>query len=141
LVTKLLGPQLIQILGPQIRLLQIELAANGDGCFYDAHRDATRTVASKRAVSLVYFAFGEEVDFKGGDLILFDSSVGDTFTRNAFTRVRPINDRLVLFPSWCVHQVERIYSPGGSLARGRLSVTGWLAWVTQIQDQHGAFDD
>ncbi len=85
-----------------------------DGCFFRHHQDVGRNQPTVRRISYLYYFHRAPKRFEGGDLLLCDS---DTFLRKYnvadFTRIEPVDNSLVLFPSadyharhqWCyVHE-------------------------------------
>ena len=48
----------------------------------------------------------------------------DVYTDAAFTRVVPVNNRVVFFPSRYYHTVVRVAVPTGAFADGRFAING-----------------
>ena len=57
----------------------------------------------------------------GGDLLLHDGVVANTHTR-----IEPLDNSIVLFPSHCVHEVTLVEGGPGDFGAGRFSVNGAL---------------
>jgi SM-20-related protein len=104
--------------------VELELAAHGDGAFYGAHID-TETGRGlggtrQRRLSLVYYFHRRPRRFAGGRLRLMGLGGGPS------VEVEPLHDRLVAFPSFASHEVERVSCPGGTFVDSRFSVNIWL---------------
>ena len=107
--------------------IEMQLTAHLDGGFYKAHRDRGDVPPyASRAVTYLYYFAREPRRFEGGDLLLLDTDLeADTFGA-AYTRVRHVDDRLVLFPSPFYHQVTSVTSETGDLHDARFAINGWV---------------
>lgn len=109
----------------EVRDVEIELVAHGDGDYFHRHIDtltrggtATDTV---RQISLVYYLHGRPAVFSGGALRLHAIGGGDSVT------IDPTHDGLVGFPSFLPHEVGMVSCPSGGFADSRFSVNIWLS--------------
>jgi SM-20-related protein len=106
--------------------MDIELAVHRDGGFFLPHID-TMTAADRgimegdRLISLVYYMHLPGARFSGGHLSLLPF-VGDAEPRS----IAPRRNRLVAFPSFARHEVERISVPGDAWEDARFSINCWL---------------
>ena len=106
--------------------MDIELAVHRDGGFFLPHID-TMTEADRafmegdRLISLVYYMHLPGARFSGGHLSLLPF-VGDAEPK----RIAPRHNRLVAFPSFARHEVERISVPGDAWEDARFSINCWL---------------
>ncbi|MFX8597224.1 2OG-Fe(II) oxygenase, partial [Acinetobacter baumannii] len=89
------------------------------------HRD-TGPLHADRVVTFVFYLFREPRCFSGGDLLLHDWSAEGLPRAQRFTRLHPANNRLVIFPSECWHQVLPVSCHTGDPLDARLTVHGWF---------------
>jgi Rps23 Pro-64 3,4-dihydroxylase Tpa1-like proline 4-hydroxylase len=115
--------------------IEFEIAAHGDGAFFKPHTDVPvgpgrrriggdRTGRHERVVSAVLYYHREPKAFSGGALRLF------RFAAPAAPEygidVEPVQNSLVVFPSWAVHEVTRVSCPGDRFEDRRFAVNIWL---------------
>ena len=95
------------------------------GGFYRAHSDRTRGSHHPRRLSFVYFFHREPRRFRGGDLLLYDTNddTGD-FTGAAFSRIVPLRNGIIFFPSRAWHQVTPVQCETNDFGDGRWAVNG-----------------
>ncbi|GAB5470075.1 MAG: hypothetical protein Kilf2KO_31050 [Rhodospirillales bacterium] len=110
--------------------VELQLTASYHGDFYHAHHDITLGEADSvagRKVSFVYYYHLTPAAFAGGALRLYDHYPGEgTHTRERYTTVLPLANRLVLFRSEALHEVMPVVAPGGQAEAGRFTLNGWL---------------
>jgi len=109
----------------EVAMIEIELAAHRDGCFFAAHQDtfteASRaSMESDRLVSAVYYFHTRPRGFTGGELAIYP------FGEDAPDMIEPRDNRLVAFPSVAFHEVKPIACPGNAFASARFSINCWL---------------
>lgn len=104
---------------------EIRLAAHGNGDFFKPHRDTM--VGEQRAFSLhdrlitaVYYLHRQPRRFTGGDLLLH------SFDNSSPLVIEPLDNRLVAFPSFLMHEVTPVAVPRDELADARFSVSCWF---------------
>ena len=94
------------------------------GGFYRAHRDVNASWDARK-LSFVYFFHREPSRFSGGDLLLYDT---DTDTGDCswgdFSRIVPLRNSIVFFPSACWHQVTPVQCETDDFGDGRWVVNG-----------------
>jgi len=92
--------------------------------FYKTHQDGL-----DRKISFSYYFFHSPKRFSGGDLLLYDKKPAkDTFAPGQFTRIKPKNGLLVLFPSSCFHGVTPVRMSATRFSKyGRFSVCGFIS--------------
>lgn len=106
--------------------MEIELTSHSNGEFFKLHRDDGEDgLTAKRFITYVYYFYREPKGFEGGDLLLLDSSK-EQHTVKSYTRLEPINNSLLFFPSIAYHQVSPVSSSGNNLDNCRLTLNGWL---------------
>ncbi len=113
-----------------VQQVELQLTASYHGDFYKAHHDVTLgemdSVAGRR-VSFVYYFQLAGGSFAGGALRLYDHFAGKgTDTRDRFTSVLPLPNRLVLFRSETLHEVMPVEARSGRAEDGRFTLNGWI---------------
>ena len=110
--------------------IELELTAYRGGGFCLPHRDSghKRTKrTNSRVISFAYYFHHEPKGFAGGELLLYDTSVAmDDFAPAAFSRIEPVNNSLVLFPSDYYHEVLPVQATSDAFENTRFTVNGWL---------------
>ena len=105
---------------------ETQLIAHGNNAFYAPHID-THTGADHdiekhyRVVSCVYYFFREPKQFTGGEIALFPFGESDDAVL-----VEPLQNRLIVFPSFAKHEVRKVFSPSEEFANSRFAVNCWL---------------
>lgn len=107
--------------------IELQLTVHRDGGFYRVHKDASDgSTRSDRRLSYVYYFHHQPRRFSGGDLLLYDTDrPGNSFELGVFTRIEPLHNSIVFFPSDCYHEITPIRT-GESLADARFTVNGWI---------------
>ena len=97
------------------------------GGFYRAHTDGQYDPDHPRKLSFVYFFHREPRRFSGGDLLLYDTDA-NTADRSfaAFSRIVPLRNSIVFFPSVSWHQVPHVQCETNDFQDGRWAVNGHL---------------
>ncbi len=113
-----------------VQQVELQLTASYHGDFYKAHHDVTLgeidSVAGRRVSFVYYFQLGDG-SFAGGALRLYDHFAGQgTDTRERFTSVLPLNNRLVIFRSEALHEVMPVEARSGRAEDGRFTLNGWV---------------
>jgi hypothetical protein len=106
---------------------ELQVTCSGDGAFFKPHTDGQYLSNSARALSFVYYFYKEPKGFEGGDLVLYDFSGAEgRYATKAFTRVPPLNNSIIFFPSSVVHEVEPVHLPSKDLTAARFTINGWM---------------
>ncbi len=105
--------------------LEVSMRVYLTGGFYRAHRDRLSGYGHPRRVSFVYFFHREPRPYRGGDLLLYDTNddTGD-FTGAAFSRIVPLRNGIIFFPSRAWHQVTPVQCEKNDFGDGRWAVNG-----------------
>ena len=106
---------------------EIELAMRvyPTGGFFKAHRDSSYGVFQSRELNFVYFFHRRPRRFSGGDLLLYDMDAdADAWVSGAFSRITPLRNSIVFFPSACWHQVIPVQCGTDDLEDGRWVLNG-----------------
>ena len=114
----------------EMRKVEIELAAHGDGAFFNQHIDSHVHEAPDgdtkmlRHISLVYYYCREPAKFSGGAFRMH--AVAGNGQPETYLDIAPKNDRAIAFPSWLPHEVMPILLPGDRFEENRFAVNCWL---------------
>ena len=106
-------------LGAYRMSLQVRTYQTGE--FYNAHTDFDAGDPTPRLINYVYYLHRRPKSFSGGDLLLHDGLVA-----GPFTRIEPLDNSIVLFPSRILHEVTVVECDPGDFGSGRFSVNGAL---------------
>ena len=117
--------------------IELELAAHGDGAHFNAHLDIPYGKDRKplgaepgmdRVLSAVYYFHREPKGFSGGELRLFrfgarpaDRAASD----DDWVDVAPVQNSLVAFPSWALHEVRTVHCPSQAFEDYRFAINCW----------------
>ena len=128
--------------GPEPRSIELELVAYGEGAHFAPHIDipvgAARTPTGKekgedRLITAVYYFHREPKAFSGGKLRLyrFGADASDpALNEEGSIAFEPIQNSLLVFPSWAQHSVERVSCPSGRFADYRFAINCWFCRPT-----------
>jgi len=92
----------------------------GTGNFYSKHRDTGVTKIRHPIVTLVYYVNREQGLFSGGALRLWNDDESISF--------QPKHNRVVVFPSSLIHEVESVTSSSDRWEDGRFSINLWTGF-------------
>jgi len=105
----------------------IQFTAHNEGDFYRVHRDWTPDDNGHRRLTFVYYLHRQPRGFEGGGLRLFDTAEDSAqYFEQGYSKVLPRDNRIVIFPSYVWHEVERISCRSGLYEDGRFTLNGWL---------------
>lgn len=124
--------------GPMPTSLELELAAHGDGAHFKPHTDTALGSDRKalgaapgedRLISGVYYFHALPKGFSGGELRLYrfgvDPGSGELDATD-FVELEPIDNSLVVFPSWAAHEVRPVRCPSKRFEHYRFAVNCWF---------------
>ena len=121
--------------GVEPRSLELELTAYGDGAHFKPHLDIPIGPDRKplgarkgedRVISAVYYFHNRPKGFSGGRLRLFRfGSDPAEHAEEDSVAIEPVDNSLLVFPSWAQHQVERVSCPSGNFDDYRYAVNCW----------------
>jgi Rps23 Pro-64 3,4-dihydroxylase Tpa1-like proline 4-hydroxylase len=102
-----------------------EIVAHGNGAFYRRHIDTFTgsSESSVRVLTAVYYFHSQPRKFQGGAIRLLPLRSNED--DGIYLDVEPINDRLLLFPSWVPHEVRPIISNSGDFMGSRFAINCW----------------
>ncbi|MDF3073985.1 MAG: prolyl 4-hydroxylase, alpha subunit [Alphaproteobacteria bacterium] len=105
----------------------MQFTAHNEGDYYKVHRDRQPGDMGHRRLTYVYYLHRQPRGFDGGGLRLFDTTRdGSSYFDQAWSKVLPRDNRLVLFPSHVWHEVEEVRCRSGLYEDSRFTLNGWL---------------
>ena len=120
---------------PEPRSVELEITAYGDGAHFKPHLDIPigpnrnplgARKGEDRVISAVYYFHNAPKGFSGGRLRLFRfGSDPSNCAEGDSVAIEPIDNSLLLFPSWAQHGVERVFCPSGNFDDYRYAVNCW----------------
>jgi Rps23 Pro-64 3,4-dihydroxylase Tpa1-like proline 4-hydroxylase len=106
--------------------LEMQLTAHGNGNFYKVHNDSDGEVI-KRTLTYVYYFNREPKPFRGGNLRMYETNyVNGWIATPEYQEIEPMNNRIVLFDSRCMHEVLPVESDSEAFGDSRFTLNGWL---------------
>jgi hypothetical protein len=93
----------------------------GDGEFYKKHQDTRRDHITYRLVTLVYYLHRLPQQYTGGSLVLWEGN--DSVT------LEPKHNRAILFPSFVLHEVEKVSVSSERWEDARFSLNYWMGFL------------
>jgi Rps23 Pro-64 3,4-dihydroxylase Tpa1-like proline 4-hydroxylase len=121
--------------GPEPRSLELEITAYGDGAHFKPHLDIPigpdrnplgARKGEDRVISAVYYFHNRPRGFSGGRLRLFRfGSDPANSGEDDSVAIEPIDNSLVVFPSWAQHEVEQVDCPSRDFVDYRYAVNCW----------------
>ncbi|TAF48604.1 MAG: hydroxylase, partial [Oscillatoriales cyanobacterium] len=106
--------------------LEMQLTAHGNGNFYKVHNDSDGEVI-KRTLTYVYYFNREPKPFRGGNLRMYATNYANGWIATPnYQDIEPINNRIVLFDSRCMHEVLPVESDSEVFGDSRFTLNGWL---------------
>lgn len=107
--------------------VEMSIVGHLEGGFYKVHRDREEKRHSLRKLSYVYYLYRAPRWFAGGDLLLYDTNVeADGNSSVVFSRIEPLANSLVFFPSDAFHEVTPVACTTQDFRDGRFTVNGWI---------------
>jgi SM-20-related protein len=108
--------------------IEAQLTAHNDGHFYHVHNDNGSPATANRALSYVYYFNRQPRGFAGGALRLYDTRVENNFyvRASSFTDFEPIDNSIIFFLPYFMHEVLPVACPSGAFADSRFTINGWL---------------
>jgi SM-20-related protein len=111
----------------EINDIELQIAAHGDGAFFKPHIDTHTEIennSKNRVISAVYYFFNEPRQFEGGELLLhpFNFMKGE----DSPITLSPINNSLVIFPSFGMHEVLPVSCPNVEFKNWRFAINCWI---------------
>lgn len=110
----------------EVSRIDLQVTAHLCGGFFTAHSDDSNE--PRRKLSYVCHFHRHPRPFTGGDLLLYDAGGPGRDAAGApgaFSRIGPLLDSIVFFPSGCWHEVTPV-ACGDDFGDGRFTVNGWV---------------
>ncbi|MDZ4728455.1 MAG: 2OG-Fe(II) oxygenase [Xanthomonadales bacterium] len=105
---------------------EVQLTRHQGGEFFKMHQDViANSPLASRKVTFVYYFHTQPKSFSGGDLVLLDELDNGPASKLRYTRICPVHNSLILFPSHCYHQVTPVISSSEEFLQGRFTLNGW----------------
>jgi Rps23 Pro-64 3,4-dihydroxylase Tpa1-like proline 4-hydroxylase len=120
----------------QLGRLEAKLRVYLDGHFFRLHMDnpSNSPTSCNRQISYVYFYHRMPRGYTGGDLLLFDTDLAaNQFTTSGFTRIQPVDNSIVFFPSGVYHSVVPVTCTSKRIADSRFVINGHFSKVARAQ--------
>ena len=107
---------------------ETQLTASGHGDHFKTHNDNGSPGIKDRFLTYVYYFNSQPQRFSGGELRIYDYVVEDNMyvAANTYITIPPINNSLIFFPSWVMHEVLPVNSPKSRFADSRFTLNGWV---------------
>ena len=116
--------------------IEMDVTVHLGGGFYTRHRDNALEGNRARKLSYVYYFHRQPRPFAGGDLLLYDTDLETSRgPAAAFTRIEPVHNSLVVFPSDASHEITPVECDTRDFLDGRFTVNGWVR--SQSEDRAG----
>jgi Rps23 Pro-64 3,4-dihydroxylase Tpa1-like proline 4-hydroxylase len=111
-----------------VRHVELQLTATNNGEYFRVHNDNDAEPVRGREITFVYFFHREPRSFYGGELRIFDTQWEDqrTVATGPYRIVYPLQNQVVFFPSYCLHEILPVGCPSGHFQDSRFTVNGWL---------------
>jgi len=111
-----------------LRTLECQITAHGDGDFFDLHTDNGAPDIAYRKISYVYYFQREPKQFSGGHLFLYHTLFEQGFGKcgQLAEDINPPRNGMVIFPTSIYHKVTPIKCASSALADQRLTMNGWM---------------
>ncbi|MHB1207245.1 MAG: 2OG-Fe(II) oxygenase [Rhodospirillaceae bacterium] len=115
-----------------VKNIECQLTAHGEGDYFKRHNDNGSMETAGRTLSYVYYFNREPQGFSGGYLRMYETVVANGFyTAGAASKdIEPRCNSLIMFPSYCHHEVTPVKCPSGAFGDRRFTVNGWVVRST-----------
>jgi len=106
---------------------EVQVRTYRAGNFFDAHRDDSMPRTANRRVSYVYFFHRVPRRYAGGELLVFDTSADSKrYSITNFTKVVPVDNMLIMFPSRFWHAVVPVQCDSPDPGDTRFVINGHI---------------
>ena len=112
----------------EVSHIEAQLTAHNDGNYYRIHNDNGSSGTANRELTYVYYFYREPKSFSGGELVIYDSTIENSYYANAesFKTIEPKNNSIVFFLSRYMHEVLPVNCPSRSFQNSRFTINGWI---------------
>jgi SM-20-related protein len=111
-----------------VKTIECQLTAHGEGDYFKRHNDNGSPETAGRTLSYVYYFNRAPRGFSGGHLRMYETVVADGYytAGTASQDIEPRCNSMILFPSYCHHEVTPVKCPSGEFGDRRFTVNGWV---------------
>lgn len=115
--------------------IELKMSNHVDGGHFQTHADNSSVMGpSGRAISFLFYFSSPECHFSKGDLVLFDTDLAtESFNEISFTRIVPLRNRFVAFPSWYYHCAMPVSLSPNLFEHGRMAVAGHIQFANRVE--------
>ena len=113
--------------------IEFELNAYGEGAHFAPHIDipigsvTDGGLGQDRIISAVYYFHNEPKAFSGGALRIYRFGVeSDRARQSDVIELEPVQNSLVVFPSWTVHAVDTVHCTSDRFSDFRFALNCWF---------------
>ncbi len=108
--------------------IEAQLTAHNDSNYYKVHNDNGSSNTAMRELTYVYYFYREPKPFSGGELVIYDSKIENTYYINAdsYKTIEPRNNSIVFFLSRSMHEVLPVRCPSRVFQDSRFTINGWI---------------
>ena len=112
----------------QVAYMETQLTASNHEEFFKMHSDNRSDLVATRELTFVYFFYRETKAFTGGELVIYDTVIknGSHTPTGPYQVIQPEQNKIVFFPSYCLHEVRTVCCPSRDFADSRFTLNGWL---------------
>lgn len=109
-----------------IKFIHLKIAAYSNGDYFKVHQDNGLNYLDRK-ISFIYYFNREPKPYKGGDLLIYDSRFSPrAYVSSLFTRVIPVNNSIIFFPSEYFHEVLPVETDPQDFSASRFTMTGHI---------------
>ena len=112
----------------EVSHIEAQLTAHNDGNYFKIHNDNGSSDTVTRELTYVYYFYREPKSFLGGELVIYDSKIENSYYANAesFKTIEPRNNSIVFFLSRYMHEVLPVNCLSRSFQDSRFTINGWI---------------
>ncbi|MBE9032488.1 2OG-Fe(II) oxygenase [filamentous cyanobacterium LEGE 11480] len=112
----------------EVARIETQLTAHNDGNYYKMHNDNGSEETASRQLTYVYYFYQEPQAFSGGNLAIYDTERRDgrAYGGQNHQIVQPLNNSIVFFPSFYMHEVQPVICPSQAFEDSRFTLNGWI---------------
>ena len=112
---------------------EIRVRTYRQGGFFDVHRDDSIPETANRQVSFVYFFHRVPRRYKGGELLMIDTSAdSQRYAITNFTKITPTDNAVIIFPSRFYHAVVPVECDSPDPGDHRFVINGHIRKKTAV---------
>lgn len=107
---------------------EMKLNVYQHGHYFKIHNDTISSPhkSNKRKISFVYFIPNEPKMYQGGELLLYDTKLNPQEAGAIYTKIIPVSNMLIAFPSTALHEVTRVVEKSSEFKNCRFVINGHI---------------